>query len=44
MQELADGLSAEGIDGLLRKWLARLPHPYRGADRRAGIRYDLSWS
>ena len=42
MQELADGLSAERIDGLLRKWLARLPHPYRGADRRAGIRYELS--
>ena len=42
MQALADGLSGARIDGLLRKWLARLPHPYSSADRRAGIRYDLS--
>ncbi len=25
MQRLADGLTAERIDALLRKWLARLP-------------------
>jgi DNA-binding HxlR family transcriptional regulator len=27
---------------LLRKWLARLPHPFTGADRKAGYRYDIS--
>jgi hypothetical protein len=32
----------EQIDGLLRKWLARLPHPFTAADRAAGYRYDLS--
>lgn len=30
------------IDALLRKWLARLPHPYSPADRAAGYRYELS--
>ena len=42
MQRLADGLDAAKIDALLRKWLARLPHPFTDADRRAGIRYDVS--
>ena len=42
MQQLAEGLNAGRIDALLRKWLARLPHPYTSADRLAGIRYDLS--
>jgi len=41
-QEIADGLSASLIDGLLRKWLARLPHPFTPADRDAGYRYDVS--
>ena len=30
------------IDGPLRKWLARRPHPYPAADRAAGYRYQLS--
>ena len=30
------------IDALLRKWLARLPHPFSPADRAAGYRYDIS--
>src|SRR5216684_1704538 len=30
------------IDALLRKWLRLLPHPFTGADRRAGYRYDVS--
>ena len=30
------------IDALLRKWLARLPHPFTAADRPAGYRYDIS--
>lgn len=42
MRALAEGLDAERIDALLRKWLSRLPHPYTPADRAAGIRYDLS--
>ena len=39
MQRLADGLTAEKIDALLRKWLARLPHPFSANDREQGIRY-----
>ena len=35
-------MSAAKIDALLRKWLARLPHPYPAADRAAGYRYQLS--
>ena len=30
------------IDALLRRWLAKLPHPFTPADREAGYRYDLS--
>jgi DNA-binding MarR family transcriptional regulator len=42
LQQICDGLSHEKIDRLLRKWLARLPHPFTAADRHAGYRYDLS--
>ncbi|MCY4112018.1 MAG: hypothetical protein OXF96_08775 [Chloroflexi bacterium] len=42
MRRLADNLTAARIDALLRKWLARLPHPFTAADRAAGIRYDIS--
>jgi hypothetical protein len=42
LQQICDGLSAAKIDALLRKWLAKLPHPYAAADRKAGYRYDLS--
>jgi hypothetical protein len=42
LQRICDGLSAEKIDGLLRKWLRLLPHPYTAADRRAGYRYQIS--
>ena len=42
MQRLADGLAADKIDALLRKWLARLPHPFEASDRQQGIRYDIS--
>ena len=41
-QEICDGLAAPLIDGLLRKWLARLPHPFTPEDRAAGYRYDVS--
>jgi len=42
LQAIADGLDAAKIDALLRKWLARLPHPFTAADRQAGYRYDPS--
>jgi hypothetical protein len=42
LQQICDGLSADKIDALLRKWLERLPHPFTAADRQAGYRYDLS--
>jgi hypothetical protein len=42
LQQIADGLDAAKIEALLRKWLARLPHPFTAADRQAGYRYDLS--
>jgi hypothetical protein len=42
LQAICAGLSPERIDALLRKWLARLPHPFTAADRSAGYRYELS--
>lgn len=42
LQQICDGLSAEKIDALLRKWLRCLPHPFTWRDRAAGYRYDLS--
>jgi len=42
VQTLCDGLDAPLIDGLLRKWLARLPHPFTVEARAAGYRYDVS--
>ncbi len=42
MQAICDALGPEQIDALLRKWLARLPHPFSPADRAAGYRYDIS--
>jgi hypothetical protein len=42
LQRLSEGLSAQRIDRLLRKWLRRLPHPFPARDRAAGYRYQLS--
>ncbi|HWX62830.1 hypothetical protein [Bradyrhizobium sp.] len=42
LQAICDGLSAAKIDALLRKWLRLLPHPFTGADRKAGYRYAIS--
>jgi hypothetical protein len=42
LQTICDQLGPEQIDGLLRRWLARLPHPFTAQDREAGYRYDLS--
>ena len=42
LQRICDGMDAKKIDRLLRKWLARLPHPFDRRDRTAGYRYDVS--
>ena len=42
LQAICDDLSANKIDVLLRKWLRLLPHPFTGADRKAGYRYSIS--
>jgi hypothetical protein len=42
LQQICADLSAAKIDALLRKWLAKLPHPYPATDREAGYRYDVS--
>jgi hypothetical protein len=42
VQAICASLGPDQIDALLRKWLARVPHPYSPADRAAGYRYDLS--
>ena len=42
LQKICARLSPAKIDALLRKWLARLPHPFTRADRAAGYRYDIS--
>jgi hypothetical protein len=42
LQAICDALGPAQIDALLRKWLARLPHPFSPADRAAGFRYDIS--
>jgi hypothetical protein len=42
VQLICDGLSAENIDGLLRKWFRKLPHPFTPKDRQAGYRYRVS--
>jgi hypothetical protein len=42
VQRICEELTEDTIDALLRKWLARLPHPYPPADRAAGYRYDVS--
>jgi hypothetical protein len=42
LQAICHSLGPAQIDALLRKWLARLPHPFSPADRAAGYRYDIS--
>jgi hypothetical protein len=42
LQAICHQLGPQQIDALLRKWLARLPHPFSPADRAAGYRYELS--
>ena len=42
LQRICDKLGPAQVDRMLRKWLARLPHPFTLADRRAGYLYDIS--
>src|SRR5712691_9246491 len=42
LQAICHALGPAQIDALLRKWPARLPHPFSAADRAAGFRYDIS--
>jgi len=42
LQRICHGATPAAVDRLLRKWLAILPHPFTGADRAAGYRYDIS--
>src|SRR6202158_3651163 len=42
VQQICDRRGEGQIDALLRKWLARLPHPFSAEDRAAGYRYELS--
>jgi hypothetical protein len=42
LQAICDGLTADKIEALVRKWLARLPHPFSSDDQAAGYTYDLS--
>ena len=41
-QRIMNELDEQKIDRVVRKWFARLPHPFTGADRKAGYRYELS--
>jgi hypothetical protein len=42
LQRICERLSPTKIDAFFRRWLARVPHPFTAADRRAGYRYELS--
>ena len=42
LQAICDGLGAAQIEAVVRKWLGRVPQPFRRADRDAGYRYALS--
>jgi hypothetical protein len=42
LQRICDGPDATKIERLLRKWLARLPHPFPKEERASGCRYALS--
>ncbi len=42
LQRICDGLDAAKLDRLLRKWLARLPHPFSREERSGACRYALS--
>lgn len=41
-QRICDDLSPRKIQGLVRKWLRRLPHPFTRQDREANYKHDIS--
>jgi hypothetical protein len=42
LQQISNELDAAKLEQVIRKWFARLPHPFTKQDRQAGFRYDLS--
>lgn len=42
VQQILDTLDEQRIEAVVRKWFARLPHPFSPEDRAAGFRYELS--
>ena len=42
LQQIADSLDAAKIEGLVRKWQAKLPQPFLPQDQAAGYTYDIS--
>ena len=42
LQQILDDLDETKIERVVRKWFARLPHPFTPQDREAGFRYQLS--
>jgi hypothetical protein len=42
LQTICEEMGPQHIEGLLRRWLSRLPHPFTAQDREAGYRYDIS--
>ena len=42
LQQILDELDEAKIETMVRKWFARLPHPFTAADRAARFRYELS--
>ena len=42
LQAICDSLGPEEIDQMVRKWLERIPLPFRGQDRAAGYDWSLS--
>jgi hypothetical protein len=42
LQQILDALDETKIEALVRKWLARLPHPFSAQDRQGGYRYEIS--
>jgi hypothetical protein len=42
LQGICDRFGPEQVDGLLRKRLAMVPHPFSAADRAAGYRYEIA--
>jgi hypothetical protein len=42
LQQILEELDETRIEAVVRKWFARLPHPFTPEDREAGYRYELS--